>query len=442
MTIEESDVRGVLRRVTDDLVGPPTLLDDVRRGGRRRLLRRRAVLAALCAAVVAVPVGGALHLRDDGAAVEVASPLFDEPTRGDLAGDEAYLRQVRQAWRQQARDAGFDGDDPHVVWAGDPHVVWAGKTPAGPAAYVAQRADVTREVWQPAGNRTIGYAAFVEPTAAGPRVMTLETVTEVTDGNSSAVLLGPRRDVLVVRDAGHPVEFSPTLRYAADGRIERTFQPVAFRDGAAVLSVPPQRGRVTVALVRQPVSATTAVHIANATDVLFADRKASPQPRSVTYTLPGADRVWGDAPAAQVGRDFFATDALAAYVDHGGTHRAGGSPSLTVYGAAPDGRQLLLKTIQHDDDPARAIALLAHGGAPFQPVASGFVDWTAPLPVRLRLPDGQGVLVVAEGAALSYRVGAGRWHDAGRGAALLPADATEVRVTAAGGTVTTVRVDS
>ncbi|MGK5673124.1 hypothetical protein ACSNOB_09800 [Micromonospora sp. URMC 106] len=45
-------------------------------------------------------------------------------------------------------------------------------------------------------------------------------------------------------------------------------------------------------------------------------------------------------------------------------------------------------------------------------------------------------------AALSYRVGAGRWHDAGRGAALLPADATQVRVTTAGGTTTTVPVDS
>lgn len=83
---------------------------------------------------------------------------------------------------------------------------------------------------------------------------------------------------------------------------------------------------------------------------------------------------------------------------------------------------------------------LARGDAPFQPAASGIVDWTAPLPVRLRLPDGQGVLVVAEGAALSYRVGTGRWHDAGRGAALLPAAAT-VRVTTASGT-TTVRIDS
>jgi hypothetical protein len=108
----------------------------------------------------------------------------------------------------------------------------------------------------------------------------------------------------------------------------------------------------------------------------------------------------------------------------------------------PHGTELLLQTIQHGDDRARAIALLARGDAPFQPAASGFIDWKAPLPVRLRLPDGQGVLVVTEGAALSYRVGTGRWHDAGRGAALLPADATQVRVTTAGGTTTAARIDS
>ncbi|KAB1156472.1 hypothetical protein F6X68_11355 [Micromonospora sp. AMSO12t] len=435
MTIEESEVRGVLRRVTDDLVGPPTLLDDVRRGGRRRLRRRRAVLAAVCAVVVAVPVGGALHLADGGAAAEVASPLFDKPTRGDLAGDGAYLRQVREAWRQQARQLGGD-------FRGDPHVVWAGDTPAGPAAYVAQRTVDNPVVSWPDSAREIGLAAFVEPTAAGPRVMTPENLVDAsTHGSWQAALLGSRRDVLVVLDTGHAVEFSPTFRYAADGRIERTFQRVAFRDGAAVLLVPPQRDRVTVALARKPVSATTAVHIANANEILLPDRQASPQ-RSVTYTLPGAERVWGDSPAAQVGRNVYETEALAAYVDPGGTHREGEAPHLVVYGATPDGRQLLLESHQYYGDPTRAIALLAHAGAPFQPVASGFIDWNAPLPVRLRLPDGQGVLVAAEGAALSYRVGAGEWHDAGRGAALLPADATEVRVTAAGGTVTTVRVDS
>ncbi|BCB83233.1 hypothetical protein [Phytohabitans suffuscus] len=54
-------------------------------------------------------------------------------------------------------------------------------------------------------------------------------------------------------------------------------------------------------------------------------------------------------------------------------------------------------------------------------------------PRRLRLPAGQGTLVAAPHAALQHRAGGGRWHDAGRNAALLPATATEVRVTPAAG---------
>ncbi|WP_112668663.1 hypothetical protein [Micromonospora saelicesensis] len=75
-------------------------------------------------------------------------------------------------------------------------------------------------------------------------------------------------------------------------------------------------------------------------------------------------------------------------------------------------------------------------------MASTTADWSAPLPVRLRLPDDQGVLVAAEGSALSYRVGDGQWQDAGRNAALLPAAATDVRVTDATGTTTDVPIAS
>ncbi|MFI5485624.1 hypothetical protein [Micromonospora echinaurantiaca] len=436
MSINDSDVRAVLHRVTDDLAGPPALLGDVRRGGRRRLLRRRAVLAAACAAVVAVPVGGALHLADRGTTIHVASPLFDDPTSGDLAGDAGYLRQVRQAWRQRAGDLDFG-------LRGEPHVVWAGRTPAGPAAYVAQRSAANPVVSDPGGDRMIGFAAFVEPTADGPRVMTVETLTDAgTDDNYQAALVGPERDVLVVLDGGAPVEFSPSYRYAPDGRIERTFQRVAFRDGAAVLPVPSQRDKVTVALSRPPVSMANALRISNAGQILFPDGQDSPQPPQLTHTLPGAERAWGSDPAGQAGAAMIEGDSLAAYIDAGGTHRAGDAPMLTVYGATPDGRRLLLRSIHYADDPARVIALLARGDAPFEAAASGFADWTAPLPVRLRLPDGQGILVAAEGAALSYRVGAGRWLDAGRNAALLPAGATEVRVTAPDGEAATVPVGS
>lgn len=55
------------------------------------------------------------------------------------------------------------------------------------------------------------------------------------------------------------------------------------------------------------------------------------------------------------------------------------------------------------------------------------INRNVPLPVRYRLPDGQGWLVAAYGKALSYRTD-GDWHDVGRDAALLPDNATQVRV--------------
>ncbi|MET7747752.1 hypothetical protein [Micromonospora sp. NPDC005367] len=427
MTMQDNDVRAILRRATDHLAGPPGFLDEVRRGGRRRVVRRRAVLATAVAVLVVAPVVGALEFsgaRDRG---EVASPLLAQPTHGDLAGDTGYLRQVVETWRRHLEENALDEG-----LRGEPHVVWAGRTPVGPAAYVAQGTAADRVVSEPQGDRMVAVAAFVEPTADGPRVMTGETVTDAgTHGNSQAALLGPERNVLLVLDAGAPVEFSPELRYTADGRIDRTFEPVAFRDGAAVLQVPPQRTKITVALARTPVSMANQVHITNATDILQPNGGDLPPQPILSHTLPGAEAVWGDKDVPEV-------PALDAYYDAGGVHTHDGSPLLYIRGATPDGRRLLLQTIQYDDDPPRVIVMLARGDAPFTVAAGGFADRKAPLPVRLRLPDQQGVLVAAEGAALDYRIGAGKWHDAGRDAALLPANATEVRVTPATGNATTI----
>ncbi len=438
MTISDNHVRDVLRQATNHLSGPPGLLEDVRRGGRRRVARRRVVLAAVFAAVVAVPMGAAIQLTN-GERSEVASPLFDGPTRGDLAGDEAYLRQVRAAWqRVLARGGG-------TQLRGEPHIVWAGSTPAGPAAYLAQRTASNPVVSSLQNDRLVAVAAFVKPTADGPQVKTVEQVTDAgLDGNSQATFLGPRRDVLLVLDTGRPVEFSPDLRYAPDGKIERTFTHVPFKDGAAVLSVPPQQTKITVALSASPVSQENVVHIDGVHEISFASGDSPPEPPRLSRTLPGAEQVWGGDPSdPDYGTDRSGYDvdagleALAAYTDTVGVHTHDGSPRLSVYGATPDGRRLLLETIQYDDDPARVIALLARGNAPFQAVASSFADWSAPLPVQLRLPDNQGILVAAEGAALTYRRGAGQWQDAGRNAALVPADSTEVRITTASGTTTT-----
>ncbi|MGC4877565.1 hypothetical protein ACLQ26_15085 [Micromonospora sp. DT43] len=434
--MSDDDVREVLHRATSHLSGRPDLLEDVRRGGRRRVRRFRVTLTAVCAAMVVVPLGGVLTVPVGRDTAGVASPMFDAPTKGDLAGDDAYLRQVRTAWQRQLERSG------ETQVPSDPHVVWAGRTPAGPAAYVA--AASTTDPNEGAEGERIGWVAFVEPTADGPQVRTIESLTDdPRQRNAQAAFLGAERDVLLILDTGQPMEFSPELRYTSDGKVSRTYQPVTFEDGAAILRIPPQRTKVTVALSVTPLSDVNMVHILGAADVLFSDDGARRDVQRIKRTLPGAEQVWGGDPSDnrydQSGYEIDAgAEALAAWIDVAGFHAQGDGPELFVYGATADGRRLLVRTIQYDSDPARVIALLARGNAHLQAVASAFVDGEAPLPIRLRLPDDQGILVAAEGSALSYRSGAGQWQDAGRNAALLPSTATEVRVTATGGAVSTV----
>lgn len=434
MTMNDTDVRAVLHRVTDHLESPAGLLDDVRRGGRRRVVRRRTLLTGGLAAVTAASVGGVLKFSGTGSGIQLASPLLDLPTRGDLASDQAYLRQLTDVWRRAIANA-------DAGTRGPIHVLWAGTTPAGPAAFVAQHSADNPVVQEPDGWRLTGYAAFVEPTADGPRVMTIEQLDDSIDlrGYSQAALLGPDRDVLLVLDFGSPVEYSPELTYEPDGKVRRMFHRLVFKDGAAAVRVPSQRKYVTVAVSRSPVNRDNVVHVANASEIIFPGGRDRPAPALYEHTLPGAEQAWGPDPRARVNEVWKAAkNPFTPYVDDAGTHTHNGSPLYTIFGVTPDGRRLFLTTIQYDDDPARVVAVLGRDSA-FTVGASGFVGGGA-LPVKLRLPDGQGVLVAHEGAALSYRAGDTGWRDAGRDAALLPAGATEVRVTPASGAASTVRL--
>ena len=346
--------------------------------------------------------------------------LLDRPTLGDLAGDQAYLAQVVEAWRRAAVVI------PRLV--GEPHVVWAGSTPAGPAAYVVQRFD---QQTPPGDMRQDVVTAFMEPTPHGPRPLLIEGLAlDQQDNSSQAALLGPARDVLLVLDTGRPALFSPGYRYEADGRITRESRPVRFGNGAAVLRVPSQRKKITVAVWRTAGGGRDEITIVNAGAILFPDTEQGgqpPEPPKLTRVLPDAERSWGDDPPAALEKIDLHT-ALAPYTLRWGAVRTGQAPVLSAYGTTPDGRRLLIRTLQCYDDPVRAVALLARDPEPFRAVAGTLTDAASPLPIRLRLPDGQGVFVAAEGATLRYRVSGGRWRPAGRHAALLPVQATEVEV--------------
>lgn len=414
----DADVRAALQLATRDVHPGADLLTGVRRGGRQRVVRRRAVLAGGLAALLAGPTAGLLHRLPSRSDTPVASVLFDAATRGDLAADVGYLQLVLAEWTRH--HAELSGPDSR---GGEPHVVWAGSTPVGPAAVVAQR--------HPAADGELsGTVGFVEQTSVGPRVVSADSFTS-RDASTPvpAALLGDNRDVLVVLDAGYPVSWSSAPTFRPDGRVERTFSAVAFRDGAAVLRVPAQRDRVTVALRAAFRSAVRRVDIANAAAIKARPSGQVPAMRVIERALPGAEAVWPTDPAMQAELAGWRDTALAPYRDDAGDHRPSTQPAWWIRGVTPDGRRLWVQVEASYDDPARVLAVLGRPRAQPRVIYGGMIGRREPLAVRLRLPERQGVVVAAQDAVLRYRTAGGSWQPVAGDAALLPDAATQVQVT-------------
>jgi len=413
----DTQLRDALVRATDHVSAAPDLLDRVRAGGRRRVVRRRAVLAGGLAVAVAGSAAGTWAFSGGDGEAPIASPLLDGATRGDLRGDAAYLKQVRDLMRRAVGN--------HSAVRGEPHVVWAGTTPAGPVAVVAQRlrAQVVSEV----GQIQYGLMAFVQPTAAGPRITTSETMVTGTV-NAPAVLVGARRDVLVVLDDGRRVQLSEDFTYTPDGKVRRTFAPLEFTaDGAAVVRLAPQDDRIRIALKPGADAADPNVSLANLGDFPWPER-----PERLTFAF----REGVATAAASDVRGWPDLDGEDGYGDRWGVHRFAPEPTWYLFGTTPGARKFVVQTLTLDDGRPRLFRLDPAGTPHFL----GFTDPSSPLAVQALLPDGGGVLVAVERGALRYRADAGSWLPVRGNVALLPAAATEVAVTPPGGRPVTVRL--
>ncbi|HEX8631305.1 MAG TPA: hypothetical protein VF755_24360, partial [Catenuloplanes sp.] len=361
---------------------------------------------------------GLLQARhNDLRTTTLASALFDQPTRGNLAGDRHYLDQVHAAWARHHDDRPEPAD-----FVGGAHVVWAGSTPAGPAAFVAQRSPSI-------DGELAATVAFIEPTTVGPKVGPTDRFASA-DGSqpAHAALLGDKRDVLVVLDPGYPVSWSAAADYRPDGTVDRTFETVTFTAGAAVLTVPTQRDKVTVALRGATRWGSQPITISNAAEIKARPHGQVPAMSVVQRTLPGAEAVWPADAAAQTELNIWYKTALARYRDDAGDHRPSTQTAWWIRGRTPDGRRLWVQSEAIYQDPARVLAVLGAPGATPRVIYGGTVDPRQALAVRLRLPDRQGVVVAARDAVLSYRAGTGAWLPVAGDAALLPDAATMVRV--------------
>jgi hypothetical protein len=415
MTDIDTDIRDALDRATRHLDVRPDLLQDVRRGGQKRVIRRRTVLGGALAAAAAGGAGTLLWPRGEGPE-PTGSWLLDRPTTGDLARDERYLRQVRKAWERAYGDPAT-----RAVMRGEPHIVWAGSTPAGPAAYVTQR-------YTDPGSALAMAAAFVEPAPGGPAVL---WQSNYVPGDPSttlprATLMGATRNVLVILDTGEPTRFSAALRYLPDGRIRRDFAAVPFTGGAAVLSVPRQGPESSIALLSGSVAAPRPVPIVNVGDVDKTSNGAAQNHRA----LPDPAKVWpaggGDADAEA---DSWSAGPLRPYQDLGGYQPQVAGPGWVIRATTPDGRRLSLRTPSAYDSRQRVLVLLGSRRGPVRVHYMGELNPTAPLPIAVRLPDGQGVLVAGEDVKLRYRAARGDWLAVKGDAALLPRSAARIHVT-------------
>src|SRR4029453_5881041 len=97
-----------------------------------------------------------------------------------------------------------------------------------------------------------GFIGFVEPAPDGAPGKV--TYGDLDFYESLGFLVGERHEVLGMLDLGPRITYSTGRTYEPDGRITRTFAPLVFHDGAAIVRVPPQRPTLTLALLHPPPS--------------------------------------------------------------------------------------------------------------------------------------------------------------------------------------------
>ena len=426
---------------TAHITPSPGFRDAVVHGAKRRRQRRRATTAGTLTALVALggtlTVGGALPGQLNFAADTPTphssplsgtqgGPLSDGRVHGDLAQDDTYLTEVRQAWRTWMASTGQRYQHPD----GDPRILWAGRTPAGPAAVLAQTVRLPDRVGatQAATYATIG---FVGDRNGAPSIVAANFDEDARD--SLAWYVDEQHKNLVVSDNDVTRGITLGWQYADDGSRSQTYQPLTFTDGAAIVTIPQGVDRTGVAVSDLPFhNNRTAVRIAN---VELDDTSSHPRGRGLNWTVPPGtpDRIL-DLPfhgngwtAEETGRQMIdMRDLLDQHTV--GIPNFGFYGGYIVHGTTPNGTAVRLVEDQLDNEPAH---LYLTYGNEFR--HAGTVDPQATLPIAVRLPDGQGWVVAQLGATLRYRIGTGPWTGTRMDAALAPDGATSVEVTVPSG---------
>jgi hypothetical protein len=342
----ETRLRAELRAWADELdpdAGPEVTAASLTDLHHRRLRHRAALLAtAVVAVLVAVTVPFVLGHRDDRSAPSAPS-LYDLPTRGPLAHDEAFLgAAVQLPWEQI---------DPPVETR---HVVWAGDVPGGErwvlvaGENTAVPADTDPEHQTDLGAlSSTALALFTGPAgASADRLSPANVPHGQTADEPFAVQDAATGTLLVVAAPGDAIEVSDRPVFEADGTESRSWQDSAGRDGVALVELPPLLANGPTPVAYQVFRDRLEVGAGIGPEVFGAAQASDLVLATVHGPLLAADDAQQAAGqlVAQLGVDRGEPDALVPWQGHvPGPAGDGGAPATVTVAAvtAPSGAVLV-----------------------------------------------------------------------------------------------------
>lgn len=435
-----------LRDATDDIQPRNSFTTDVMRGGKRRQFRRRMALTGTLAVVMAagVVVSVAPWAPPSPAITAAApSPLLTAETRGDLAGDADYLRDARTAFTKGMAVLPANVR-PETALIGEPRVYWAGNTPGGKVAVVVQEREREQGgvVYLPDDivvdassiqRFTIGLVAGESATLVNSM---WSTSLDDPGAQGFAFLFGPDDRYSIAFSGGAPLHVSPEWKIGEDGRGVREWTAMKDLDGMSFNAFPQSvRGAdVRVVRAKDPATAGYPESVIPLPASLYAggfDKQSKSIPsRTMDWPQNQPLRAGGTKAAPLTNADLDVASALQA-AGYGDPLAVVGVIGFEVIADLPGGRSVV--GVEHVPGHTGSRLYLAYrdaAGKVTKWAYGGPLHAQDPLPVKVKLENGQGTLVAAHGTNLRYRTTTdGPWIDAGKDAALLPANATQVKVT-------------
>ncbi|MCP3803070.1 hypothetical protein NLX83_27720 [Allokutzneria sp. A3M-2-11 16] len=477
----ESDALGrVLHAAVSDVDTPLGFAEAALRKGKQRRKRVRAAMVGTALAITAM-VGGLVSsvpvwLADSENVTPASDPRLGRPTGGDLAGDAELLSQSRILWNRELK-ALLDrllSNAPAGCWdaLGEPHVYWSGRTGAGPASVVMQAIRTTDSCFAHIARGEFTAVGLIGTDSTGKGVHLLGvTLKGAANSEEEVFLFGPDDNTVVALQESGARYYSRRAEVQADGKVTRDWHALSYRDGVATVVIPPAEPRpqpqndpafakrtqaqpgatvppedrvrpFSTARSRGMVTGhgnvgyfgwlnlqghlggprlEFAERLRRFNDVLDRMGYSDPAFRGAARARPGELTLIPMAPAGRQGESPSTLQGVTPGLA-GGWH---------VTAVLPDGRTVIVGE-EPINNSVHTYAVLWRGDVVDQVIHGAPAERDPVLPVNIRMPDGQGWIVARQGAKLKWRSTTGVWTDLPGDAALLPADAEMVNVTAPG----------